>query len=221
MPDYVWTTIDNALANSRPARSWAWLAVKLKTSDQVVNNWKRRKVPSNRYPEIAKVLGWTVEELLAGGPDEPKSHAVGVMSNSEGKSSLLQALVTFSGLAKTGVEPPQRKLLAQMVGSMFEDGPSENTARAIDALTPQLDEPAAAAAQKALARPEPIPDAGTAVDRAFREAFYSIADEMKSKHGSALFNDLRAGIEHRVAEILCLDIEQARQALLARQSDQG
>ena len=66
-------------------------------------------------------------------------------NNYEGKSGLLRAISQFSALAKTEIEPPQRKLLAQMVSSLFEDGPSENTVKAIDALTPQLDKPAMSA----------------------------------------------------------------------------
>lgn len=59
------------------------------------------------------------------------------------------------------------------------------------------------------------------IDRAFREAFYDVLDNFKTTDGRKLINDLRDAIEHKVADALRLDIDQARRALNARQSEQG
>lgn len=66
MADALWTTIDAALREMRPQRNWAWLARKLDATEQTVNNWKRRKVPANRYADIAAAFGCSIEDLLAG-----------------------------------------------------------------------------------------------------------------------------------------------------------
>lgn len=42
-----------------------------KSEVQVVNNWKRRSVPARLWPEIARLLGLSVEELLGGSPAPP------------------------------------------------------------------------------------------------------------------------------------------------------
>lgn len=33
-----------------------------------ITNWKKRDIPGNKYQLVAEGLGWTVDELLAGGP---------------------------------------------------------------------------------------------------------------------------------------------------------
>lgn len=68
---------------------------------------------------------------------------------------------------------------------------------------------------------EVAPALASEVDRAFREAFYSVLDAMQNPAGRAVVNELRDAIEHKVAEALRLDINQARRALNARQSEQG
>ena len=35
-----------------------------------ITNWKKRGIPGNKYQLVAEGLGWTVDELLAGGPGE-------------------------------------------------------------------------------------------------------------------------------------------------------
>lgn len=46
-------------------REQAWLADKLDTRVQVVNNWlQREKLPASRYEQIAAAVGWSVDELL-------------------------------------------------------------------------------------------------------------------------------------------------------------
>lgn len=41
----------------------AWLARKLGTKVQVVNNWKIRGIPFKRRPAVAAAIGWSVEQL--------------------------------------------------------------------------------------------------------------------------------------------------------------
>ena len=63
--DAVWTRIDEEL--SRRHSTWAWLARELGATDQVVNNWRRRGVPSSRYADVAHAFGWAIETLLSQG----------------------------------------------------------------------------------------------------------------------------------------------------------
>jgi hypothetical protein len=77
MEDLVWTRIDDELTVRRKRHlvpgSWADLARALETTEQRVNNWKRRGVPSAQYVEIATILGWSVDRLL--GLEEPAEGA--------------------------------------------------------------------------------------------------------------------------------------------------
>lgn len=68
----VWKIIDRELHRKR--LKWADLAKALEVSDQVVNNWSRRGVPTARYADIATFLGFSVEELMGVAP-EPKRPA--------------------------------------------------------------------------------------------------------------------------------------------------
>lgn len=45
-------------------REQAWLAEKLATSVQAVNNWSTKGVPAKRHEQIADALGISVDELL-------------------------------------------------------------------------------------------------------------------------------------------------------------
>jgi hypothetical protein len=45
-------------------REVAWLAKKLGTTVQVVNNWKTRGIPPSRYADIAASIGWTVDQVI-------------------------------------------------------------------------------------------------------------------------------------------------------------
>lgn len=49
-------------------RAVAWLAQKIKTSVQVVNNWKIRGIPGARQLEVAAAVGWTAEQLAGSAP---------------------------------------------------------------------------------------------------------------------------------------------------------
>lgn len=42
-------------------------------SPQTLNNWRRRGIPRAQYYNVAKVLDWTIEELLGDAPPSPRS----------------------------------------------------------------------------------------------------------------------------------------------------
>jgi hypothetical protein len=60
--DSTWHRIDTELSTRK--KNWAWLARELNTSDQTVHNWSARGVPSRRHADIARILGWSVDQLL-------------------------------------------------------------------------------------------------------------------------------------------------------------
>lgn len=144
MPDPVWTTIDNALKAAKPPRTWAWLAVKLGATDQVVNNWQRRQVPSSRHSDIARILGWSVEDLLAGGPDSaPSAEEI-----DRWRMSLADEPMEVDGLGSlskmvaklvSGLSPSRRKTISHLFAAQIAEGPLEDEAKAIDALAPGFD----------------------------------------------------------------------------------
>ena len=71
----MWHRLDRELAARRDRHhlpgSWAELARTLNTSEQRLNNWKRRGVPPAQYAAIAAALGWSVD-LLLGVADIPE-----------------------------------------------------------------------------------------------------------------------------------------------------
>lgn len=76
--DDVYARVDEEL--SRKGRTWAWLARELEVTDQVVQNWKHRRVPPERYSALADALDWTLEQLIGkepspsfGGVNEPSA----------------------------------------------------------------------------------------------------------------------------------------------------
>lgn len=119
------------------------------------SNWKKRKLPPAQYAVAARAVKLSVDELLAVGSPLPPFEAdaapaiPGVVwqPNSAGKSSMLATMQRFADLAKEAVPPPQLRLLSQAVSSLFEDGSSAATVKAIDALTPELDTAIASEAQ--------------------------------------------------------------------------
>lgn len=58
-----WQVIEEALAHMRPPRGAKWLADQLDEKIQTVSNWKARRVPPERYRDVAVVLGLTVDQV--------------------------------------------------------------------------------------------------------------------------------------------------------------
>jgi len=69
----VWKIVDRELR--RRKSSWAEMGRAIGASDQTMNNWSRRKVPADRYADIAGFLGWTVEQVMGVAPEPAKTQA--------------------------------------------------------------------------------------------------------------------------------------------------
>lgn len=64
--DETWARVAAEIA-SRPlgrGREVTWLAEKLQTSVQRVNNWKARGLPASALPDVAAALGWSINQVL-------------------------------------------------------------------------------------------------------------------------------------------------------------
>lgn len=77
MGNTVWQRLDDELDARRNRHlkpsSWADVARFLETSEQRVNNWKRRGIPAAQHATLAALFGWSVDQLLglADGPSSP------------------------------------------------------------------------------------------------------------------------------------------------------
>lgn len=169
-----------------------------------VQDWvKKGTIDKAKLPQLwgyfAEVVGpshWGLDEWPAGD--------VGIRRQTLGEAAM--------NMADAVCNTPDREMLSQMIASMILKGPRRDLARSIDALAPaaRLNVPVVVA-----------PNPADLIDRAFREAFYRVTDQINTAEGAKLMADLRGGIEQEVAKSLRLDIDQARRALAARQSDQG
>src|SRR5687767_11205144 len=94
MEDPVWHRLDEELAARRERHiapgSWADVARALDTTEQRVNNWKRRGVPSAQYVTIAAVMGWTVDRLIGVSGDE-RARVPAAATSGKGQSALDEA----------------------------------------------------------------------------------------------------------------------------------
>lgn len=79
----VWHRVDQELVRRRkahmPIGEWADIGRELSLSKQQLHNWKTRGVPKPLYPDIAALLGWTVDQLL-GLADTPRPATSAVVS---------------------------------------------------------------------------------------------------------------------------------------------
>jgi hypothetical protein len=75
MTDSVWHRIDRELSTRRARHqepnSWAAVARALDTTEQRVNNWKRRGVPTAQHVALAGIFGWSVDQMLGLADAEP------------------------------------------------------------------------------------------------------------------------------------------------------
>ena len=64
--DETWLRIRAAVAikPDGEGREATWLAERLKTSVQRINNWKLRGVPASALADIAAALGWSINQVL-------------------------------------------------------------------------------------------------------------------------------------------------------------
>lgn len=153
MSDPVYATVDAALR--KRGRTWAWMADKLGVTDQVVNNWSRRRVPSNRYLDIAQILGWTAEQLVSG--ELEPDHGID-FTYSDGSTTILAQVKSPSiaglspgaaaeRLAEQLASLPQsrRETIAGLIALMVKDGPNTELRTSIDLLAPGVSAQAAPA----------------------------------------------------------------------------
>lgn len=64
--DETWLRIKAAISRmpNGSGREATWLAERLQTTVQRVNNWKKRGVPDSSLVDIASALGWSVNQVL-------------------------------------------------------------------------------------------------------------------------------------------------------------
>jgi hypothetical protein len=60
--DPVWRRVNEEL--DLRGRGWQWLADKIDSTIQRVQNWKTRGIPSRAHQDVANALGWTIDRLL-------------------------------------------------------------------------------------------------------------------------------------------------------------
>lgn len=112
-----WENINKEL--DRRHKSWAWLAVKLGTTDQVVHNWKKRGVPSSRFRAIAEALHPFTVDQIEGIGQAPTNIAGG-----RGNRGLLTDLRAFA-LAAAEVDQDTRDDVLSML-TLFLKNPKAN-----------------------------------------------------------------------------------------------
>lgn len=108
--DSVWDRVVSELKRRGETAPQAWLAAKLGLTEQAVANWKARGIPRGRYMDIARVLGWSVEQLTSDGlpiklvPDrpDPPNQVIQEATLAYAGSQRSQTKVPVVGTAKLG-----------------------------------------------------------------------------------------------------------------------
>jgi len=70
----LWQRVIVAVQETHPkerGREVTWLADRLNTSVQAVQNWKTRGIPAKQHAGLAAALGWTVDQLLGNAAPGP------------------------------------------------------------------------------------------------------------------------------------------------------
>lgn len=143
----MWHRLDQELAARRDRHhlpgSWADLARALETTEQRLNNWKRRGVPPAQYAAIAAILGWSVDRLI--GLDEPRSsEVVHIDADQKLDPEALQIATVYASLT-----PTERRRFQHLLAAARDDSPvlgdqqgdetwtSRKTERVIDETKPR------------------------------------------------------------------------------------
>ena len=72
--DDLWQRVIARIQEAHPnerGRELTWLAGKLGTKVQAVQNWKTRGIPPRQHAGLATALGWTVDQLLGNAAPAP------------------------------------------------------------------------------------------------------------------------------------------------------
>jgi len=119
MEDPVWHRLDQELASRRERHlvpgSWAELARALDTSEQRINNWKRRGVPPKQHAAVAAALGWSVDRLI--GLDEPQR----ALATPNGNIPLTE--VEKVAAAYANLSPAERRRFLHLLAAARDDAP--------------------------------------------------------------------------------------------------
>lgn len=137
----MWHRLDQELAARRDRHhlpgTWADLARALETSEQRINNWKRRGVPPAQYAAIATVLGWSVDRLI-GVADKASSGKSHVDADQVVDAEVQRIATVYANLS-----PTERRRFLHLLAAARDDAPvlgddweqawtSRNTERVID-----------------------------------------------------------------------------------------
>ncbi len=103
-------SLDRLLQVADKAKGWdrARLVEELDTKQQRLTNWKKRGVPRNAWPELAKLLGITIETML-----DSKTTAAAKREPRQADVVLLITRAEVDGLDRTS-----RELVMQLVGTI-------------------------------------------------------------------------------------------------------
>jgi hypothetical protein len=119
MEDPVWHRVDRELALRRDRHTlpgtWSDVARALDTTEQRVNNWKRRGVPSAQYAALAAVLGWTVDHLI-GVADIPQDGKTGNRQTATAEAQQVAALYA-------NLSPTERRRFLHLLAAAKDDAP--------------------------------------------------------------------------------------------------
>ena len=137
----MWHRLDQELAARRDHHqlpgTWADLARALETSEQRINNWKRRGVPPAQYAAIATVLGWSVDRLI-GVADKASSGKSHLDAAQEREADVQRIATIYANLS-----PTERRRFLHLLAAARDDAPvlgddwgelwtSKNTEQLID-----------------------------------------------------------------------------------------
>lgn len=115
----MWHRLDQELAARRDRHhlpgSWADLARALETTEQRVNNWKRRGVPPAQYAAVAGILGWTVDRLIGIG----EIHEISKTRNVQTTAPDVQQVATIYA----NLSPTERRRFLHLLAAARDDAP--------------------------------------------------------------------------------------------------
>lgn len=118
----MWHRLDQELAARRDHHhlpgTWADLARALETSEQRINNWKRRGVPPAQYAAIATVLGWSVDRLIGVAP-APRSSGKSHLDAAQEREADVQRIATIYA----NLSPTERRRFLHLLAAARDDAP--------------------------------------------------------------------------------------------------